>query len=95
MTDHEKNKFDLNEDGMIDEQESYLMGIRMKTIRRVAIASFVQVTLVTFVLIILAVFGLLNPGLITSFGSFLGWYYTGSFGIVAAWMGFDAFLTKK
>lgn len=89
------NRFDLDQNGELSEDEIRLMGIKLRTVRRIAIASFIQVTAVTLLLIGLAVFGFLTPELISSFGSFLGWYYTGSFGIVAAWMGSEAFLTKK
>lgn len=88
-------KFDLNQDGVYDEMEVDLARKRILTQRFVAVASFVQAVGVTIGLIVLAMFGFLSAELIQSFSSFLGWYYTGSFGIVAAWYGAEAFLTRK
>lgn len=89
------NNVDLNNDGVISEDELKLLEARLKTRRRLAVVSFVVNVLLMFVLVGATLFGFLNSDMASSLAALLPMFWVGSWGIIAAYIGAEAWFNKR
>lgn len=91
------NIFDLDGDGVLNEDEAKLYRKRLRVQRRIAILSFVAILLMGFGIVIFTGFEFITIEMVEGFSTFLGWFFTILGGIVLAYMGIEAssLLNKK
>jgi len=88
------NKHDLNEDGVIDENEGAVIFRWRRTQRYFAVVAFAAIALNTTVLIILVSMGVMTPDMINSLGAPLAWFYGVMGGVIGTFMGGEVFINR-
>lgn len=90
-----ESPYDFDDNGTIDGKELTIMLKKTTTQRRIAILSGAAMVGITFLIVFGAGFGILTPEIILSFSNFLGWFYTACAGIIATYMGAQAYIDTK